>query len=171
MSRKVWCRSGRVPKCSGPLRIISFIENSSIIEKIQRQLKLWAPPERPPPRSSTTLEYDADFLACRPPAGRLMASTEACGRSADCRRKTETGCNENSVPRRRLQTVTRSAPRDWGLFPLPFFFPHFPIGSPGFAKTLDLTCRVRLFRMISTSAGAILVQLGKANYYLSIVIY
>ena len=45
------------------LRIISFIENSSVIEKILRHLKLWAPPERPPPlRSSTTLEYDAEFL-------------------------------------------------------------------------------------------------------------
>ena len=32
---------------SGPLRIISFIENSSVIEKILRHLKLWAPPERP----------------------------------------------------------------------------------------------------------------------------
>jgi hypothetical protein len=42
----------------------SFIENSSVIEKILRHLKLWAPPERPPPpRSSTTIEYDADFLA------------------------------------------------------------------------------------------------------------
>jgi hypothetical protein len=71
--RKVWCADPLVcPKCSGPLRIISFIENSCVIEKILRHLKLWAPPERPPPpRSSTTLEYDADFLAWQA-AGRLF---------------------------------------------------------------------------------------------------
>ncbi len=63
--RKVWRADPLVcPKCSGPLRIISLIENSSIIEKILRHLKLWDLPERPPPpRASTTLEYDADFLA------------------------------------------------------------------------------------------------------------
>jgi hypothetical protein len=34
------------------------------IEKILRHLKLWDPPERPPPpRCSRTLEPDADFLA------------------------------------------------------------------------------------------------------------
>jgi hypothetical protein len=50
----------------------SVLENSSVIEKILRHLKLWAPPERPPPpRSSTTLEYDADFLAWQA-AGRLF---------------------------------------------------------------------------------------------------
>ena len=47
-----------------PLSIISFIEHPSVIEKILRHLKLWDPPERPPPpRVSTTLEMDADFLA------------------------------------------------------------------------------------------------------------
>jgi hypothetical protein len=71
--RKVWCADPLVcPKCSGPLRIISFIENSAVIEKILRHLKLWDPPERPPPpRPSTTLEYDADFLAWQA-AGRLF---------------------------------------------------------------------------------------------------
>jgi Transposase zinc-binding domain/Putative transposase len=71
--RKVWRADPLVcPKCSGPLRIISFIENSSAIEKILRHLKLWSPPERPPPpRSSTTLEYDSDFLAWQA-AGRLF---------------------------------------------------------------------------------------------------
>ena len=52
------------PKCRGRLRILSFIDNPSVIEKILRHLKLWNPPERPPPpRRSTTLEPDADFLA------------------------------------------------------------------------------------------------------------
>jgi len=78
--RRAWARLIRkvcstdplvCPKCSGPLRI-SFIENSSVIEKILRHLKLWDPPERPPPpRASTTLEYDADFLAWEA-GGRLF---------------------------------------------------------------------------------------------------
>ena len=52
------------PKCSGQLRIISFIDNPSVIEKILRHLKLWDPPERlPAPQCSITLEHDADFLA------------------------------------------------------------------------------------------------------------
>jgi hypothetical protein len=51
------------PKCGGRLRIISFIDNPSIIEKILRHLKLWDLPERSPPlRRPTTLEPDPDFL-------------------------------------------------------------------------------------------------------------
>jgi hypothetical protein len=51
------------PKCGGRLRILSFIDNPCVIEKILRHLKIWDPPERPPPpRRSTTLEPDADFL-------------------------------------------------------------------------------------------------------------
>ena len=30
-----------------------------------------------------------------------------------------------------------------GTLPLNLFLPYLPIGSPGFSKTLDLTCRVR----------------------------
>jgi len=71
--RKVWCADPLVcPKCSGPLRIISFIENPAVIEKILRHLKLWDSPERPPPpRVHTTLEMDADFLAWEA-AGQLF---------------------------------------------------------------------------------------------------
>ena len=51
------------PKCCRPLRIISFIDNPSIIEKILRHLKLWDLPERSPPlRPATTLAPDPDFL-------------------------------------------------------------------------------------------------------------
>jgi hypothetical protein len=51
------------PKCAGHLRILSFIDNPCVIEKILRYLKLWEPHERPPPlRRSITLEPDADFL-------------------------------------------------------------------------------------------------------------
>ena len=71
--RKVWSADPLVcPKCAGPLRIISFIENPLIIEKILPHLKLWNLPERsPPPRFHTTLEMDADFLAWQA-AGRLF---------------------------------------------------------------------------------------------------
>jgi hypothetical protein len=71
--RRAWARLIRnvylvdpltCPKCGGRLRILSFIENPCVIEKILRHLKLWDSPERsPPPRRSTTLEPDADFLA------------------------------------------------------------------------------------------------------------
>jgi hypothetical protein len=71
-SRRAWARLIRkvylvdpltCPKCGGRLRILSFIENPCVIEKILRHLKLWDSPERPPPpRRSTTLEPDADFL-------------------------------------------------------------------------------------------------------------
>jgi hypothetical protein len=63
--RKVWAADPLAcPKCGARLRIISFIDNPSVIEKILRHLKLWDPPERPPPpRCSRKLEPDADFLA------------------------------------------------------------------------------------------------------------
>jgi hypothetical protein len=71
--RKVWAADPLVcPRCGGRLRIISFIEDSAIIEKILRHLKLWNPPTRPPPpRVSVTLETDADLLAWEA-AGRLF---------------------------------------------------------------------------------------------------
>jgi hypothetical protein len=71
--RKVWAADPLAcPKCGGRLRIISFIEDAAIIEKILRHLKLWDPLARPPPpQTSTTLETDADFLAWEA-AGRLF---------------------------------------------------------------------------------------------------
>ncbi len=71
--RKVWAADPLAcPKCGARLRIISFIEDPDIIEKILRHLKLWNPPTRPPPpRASVTLEMDADFLAWEA-AGRLF---------------------------------------------------------------------------------------------------
>jgi len=54
------------------MRIIAFIDNPPVIEKILRHLGLWDPPERPPPpRHSRTLEPDADFLAWEA-TGRLL---------------------------------------------------------------------------------------------------
>ena len=71
--RKVWAADPLAcPKCGGGLRIIAFIDNPAVLEKILRHFKLWAPPERPPPpRRSTTLEPDADFLAWET-TGRLF---------------------------------------------------------------------------------------------------
>jgi hypothetical protein len=71
--RKVWCADSLVcPRCGGQWRIISFIDNPLVIEKVLRHLKLWHPPERPPPpRCSRTLEPDTDFLAWEA-AGRLF---------------------------------------------------------------------------------------------------
>ena len=56
--RRAWARLIRkvyladpltCPKRGGRLRIISFIDNPALIEKILKHLKLWDPPERPPP--------------------------------------------------------------------------------------------------------------------------
>jgi hypothetical protein len=63
--RKVWAADPLAcPKCGGRLRIISFIEDPAVIEKILRHLKLWNPLTRPPPpRPSVCLEMDPDFIA------------------------------------------------------------------------------------------------------------
>ena len=81
--RRAWARLIRkvylvdpltCPKCGGRLRILSFIENPCVIEKILRHLKLWHLPERsPPPRRSTTLEPEADFLDWAATASRFDA--------------------------------------------------------------------------------------------------
>jgi len=70
--RRAWARLIRrvylvdpltCPKCGGRLRILSFIDDPGVIEKILRHLKLWDPPERsPPPRPATTLEPDPQYL-------------------------------------------------------------------------------------------------------------
>ena len=73
LMRKVWAADPLAcPKCGRPLRIISFIENPAVIEKILRHLKIWDSPERsPPPKVSTVLETDADLPAWEA-AGRLF---------------------------------------------------------------------------------------------------
>jgi len=40
------------PKCLGPMKIISFIDNSEIIKKILKHLGLWEVKQRPPPRAN-----------------------------------------------------------------------------------------------------------------------
>ena len=38
------------PKCHGPIRVISFIEDQDVIKKILKHLGLWEVKPRPPPR-------------------------------------------------------------------------------------------------------------------------
>jgi hypothetical protein len=62
-SKSLSRRSFDLPKCGGRLRILGFIDNPSVIEKILRHLKLWDLPDRSPPSGcSITMESDADFL-------------------------------------------------------------------------------------------------------------
>ena len=50
--------------CGGPLKIISFIDAPSVIERILRHLMLWDRPERPPPAPALwTLHYDSEIPA------------------------------------------------------------------------------------------------------------
>ena len=52
------------PRCSGPLEIISLIGDTAVIEKILRHLKLWDPPERPPPPApEQSIQYDDEIPA------------------------------------------------------------------------------------------------------------
>jgi len=41
------------PKCSGQMRILSFIEDEQVIEKILKHLGLWEMKARPPPKTNT----------------------------------------------------------------------------------------------------------------------
>ena len=40
------------PRCAGPMRIIAFIEQSAVSEKILRHLALWPAPAHSPPVAS-----------------------------------------------------------------------------------------------------------------------
>jgi len=51
------------PRCSGPLKIISLIGDSPVIEKILRHLKLWERPARPPPPTpERSIQYDEQIV-------------------------------------------------------------------------------------------------------------
>jgi hypothetical protein len=59
------------PKCGGSLRIISFIDNPRVIEKILKHLKLWDPPERPPPPHRSTYRRPIGLEIAVPISQRL----------------------------------------------------------------------------------------------------
>jgi len=58
------------PKCQGRMKIISFIEDEEVIEKILKYLGLWDLKARPPPRaktpSVTICLYDSDSQISSP---------------------------------------------------------------------------------------------------------
>jgi hypothetical protein len=113
------------PKCGGHLRILSFVDNPCVIEKILRHLKLWEPHERPTPlRRSIALEPDADFLDWAATARQFDAID---GRSRSPRRTLsaiETGLHWNSAPRRwqygRGEELLLTRQNAGGSSPLPF---------------------------------------------------
>ncbi|MFH1336866.1 MAG: transposase, partial [Candidatus Zixiibacteriota bacterium] len=47
------------PKCEGSMRIISFIEDQSVIRDILNYLGLWLTRARPPPKAHAQWEHDA----------------------------------------------------------------------------------------------------------------
>jgi hypothetical protein len=50
------------PRCSGPLKSISLIDDGAVIERILRHLKLWDPPECPPPVApDRSIRYGPDI--------------------------------------------------------------------------------------------------------------
>jgi hypothetical protein len=61
--KKVWEADPLVcPRCGGPMKIISLIDDGAVIEKILRRLKLWDRPERPPPPApDRSIRYDRDI--------------------------------------------------------------------------------------------------------------
>jgi hypothetical protein len=59
------------PKCSGKMKILSFIEDPEVIKKILKHLGLWDFKARPPPKATATPpDFHTDYSA-RPGATRL----------------------------------------------------------------------------------------------------
>ena len=58
--RKVWDADPLKCKCGGTMKIISFIDEFSVVKRILTHLKLWYQPqnERPPPRLGAYSEED-----------------------------------------------------------------------------------------------------------------
>jgi hypothetical protein len=53
----------KCPKCGGEMRIISFIEETAVIEKILRHCGLWRePPIRPPPEEKPPPKVEESVL-------------------------------------------------------------------------------------------------------------
>ena len=52
------------PKCHGPMRVISFIEDQDVIKKILKHLGLWEVKPRPPPKATgppKPVEHHIDY--------------------------------------------------------------------------------------------------------------
>ena len=50
------------PRCGFPMRVISFIEDPSVVRRILDHLGLWDAQQRPPPPSIEPLESIGDVL-------------------------------------------------------------------------------------------------------------
>ena len=82
------------PKCGGHLRMLSFIENPSVIERILH-LKLCNPPESPhPPGVQQGWNRILIFSTGRLQPGSLSASIDAATRRIISRRQSESGFSE-----------------------------------------------------------------------------
>jgi hypothetical protein len=55
------------PKCSGKMRILSFIEDEQVIEKILKHLGLWEVKARPPPKATASPPHFRIDYSARPP--------------------------------------------------------------------------------------------------------
>ena len=58
------------PKCQGRMRILAFIENEEVIEKILKHLGLWDRKARPPPKTNLPTmaqEYHVDYTDSQVP--------------------------------------------------------------------------------------------------------
>jgi hypothetical protein len=59
------------PKCSGPMKVISIIEDEEVVKKILKHLDLWDVKERPPPKTEGPLKpvkYTFDYSTSQLPA-------------------------------------------------------------------------------------------------------
>ena len=65
------------PKCQGTMRIISFIEDRSVIRDILNHLGLWLVKARPPPKAQTPWGHDAALCPQECAAHNLQLQTHA----------------------------------------------------------------------------------------------
>ena len=61
--KKVWDIDAlKCPKCGGQMKVISFIEQPSVIRRILKHLDLWEDPRPPPEPLEMVCEPDADYI-------------------------------------------------------------------------------------------------------------
>ncbi|MCD4776167.1 MAG: hypothetical protein K8S15_08995 [Candidatus Aegiribacteria sp.] len=61
--KKVWdINALKCPKCGGQMKVISVIEQPSVIRRILKHLDLWEDPRPPPEPLELVCEPDADYI-------------------------------------------------------------------------------------------------------------
>ena len=64
--KKVWDIDAlKCPKCGGNMKVISIIEQPSVIKRILKHLDLWEDPRPPPQSLELVCEPDADYVPWR----------------------------------------------------------------------------------------------------------